>query len=617
MDDKKVLVAKLVAVTVFLVAGLLLLNHFDREITDEPGLENFGSSHEMAEFLRQTSTEQVGSTLDARASMEATDEVAAGDVEVEQEDADYGVSDDLYQGDETVVQVAGIDEPDMVKTDGERLFYQGGWSDAVNTSVLDIGELEIEENISSKGSLLLDDEMLYVVGSYEVTAYSIESYEEEWSTEFEQRIDESRLRNGEIVLVLSETPDYGNPCPMPVAEGVSIPCTGIIRPGFPTDSETVYSFLSVETDSGDISEKQSFVGDRGSEFYISEKDIFFTYTNSEKRSEVFFDFLLNHASIDGELRERFEEVSEYDLSEQSYNTEIDVLMGEWVEENEDEAEQLEEELENYLVERKREHHETTVARLDNSFELVGEETVPGELSDRMSMHHDGEKFYIVTDVEPGYSVRTSYTNDLTVFNEGFEVEEVVEDVSEDRRSEVAFRGSSLFISSDDKVLQYGLDGLEIVNEFESSAGFLFPAGEKVISVGREIDEDRYLGNLTVTIFDSNDGEVIDREVMDERFSRVTGDMAAFQLDGGREKFFVPTSGDGKVFDYSDGLEYNSVNFSSSERAFFLDELLVVGRSNVKTFDYDYEETGSFEFPSRSRDYVESRVEEEVATDLPQ
>ena len=591
-----ILVLFAVLLTTFSIINYL---EYSEESSHEKNLETFESEDDMREYISYSEVSH---------SYTASDDVmleTAG-----REMMDMGV-----EADDTVVQLKGIDEPDIVKTDVERLYYQGQFREKLNTSIIDLEELEIEKNITESGSLLLYENVLIVFGNEKVTGFDRESGIELWSESFEHRYETARLREDEIVLVLSEGIDYYSPCPIRPYGDVSIPCGSIIRPGFNFDSDTTYSFVSINPEDGSVNNENSFVGDRSSEFYITDENIYFTYKGQEKRSDVFFEFLIEHSSIGNELRDRLREVKSYELSENAYNAEINFLMERYFEENEERAQVIEKELEEFLVNRKRENHWTTVARLDETLEIDGEEVVPGNVRNRMHMHENNGNFFIVSNIEPGYGMWTNRTNDIYVLSEDFSIDERFEELTRDSYPEVRFSGENLFITEDNnRIKHFSTLDLEFKNTFRERSGFLFDVNNTLISVGRQTDD----YNLTTSIFDLESGEKVDRKVFDVRWSRVTHDMKAFQIDPESGVMFLPTNEEALIIEFKEEIQAHELNISSAGRAFFLDDIIVIGRGEIKSFSQDdLSETNRLEIPLEDLTrYREEGIEIEEDAEIP-
>ncbi len=596
----KKLIVSILAVSVILLTTFSIINYIDSEdLDDEYGLDTFESEDEMRDFISYNDVSQ---------TYTASDEYVLEGAEMESRDMDI-------EADETVVQVRGIDEPDIVKTDGERLYYQGQFREKLNTSIIDLEDLEIEKNLSESGNLLLHEDILIIFGDERVTGYDTENGDELWTESFDHRYETARLREDEIVLVLSEGIDFYSPCPIRPYGGVDIPCSGIIRPGFNYNSDISYSFVSIDPEDGSVNNKKSFIGDRSSEFYITNENIYFTYTGQEKRSDVFFEFLIEHSSIGNELRDRLREVKSYELSENAYNVEIDFIMERYLDENDERAQVIEEELEEFLVNRKREHHWTTVARLDETLEMDGEESVPGTVNDRMHMHEYDGKLFLLSGIEPGYGLRSNRTNDIYILSEDFSIDENIEGLSGDFRPEVRFSGEDLFITEEESTIQhFSLEELEFKNSFDDGSGFLFDVNNTLISISRDPDD----FNLTTSTFDLETGDKIDREVFDVRWSRVTHDMKSFQIDPESGIMFLPTNEEALIIDFKDNIQAHELNISSAGRAFFLDDIIVIGRGEIKSFSQDdLSETNRLEIPLENLTrYREEGIEVEEDAEIP-
>ena len=97
---------------------------------------------------------------------------------------------------ETNVQVQGIDEPDIVKTDGNQIYFSAQnlyryWNEVPKgyngeTKIIKAfppAELKTESSVDKAGNLLLKDDMLVVFSGNEITGFNVEDSvkpEKEW-----------------------------------------------------------------------------------------------------------------------------------------------------------------------------------------------------------------------------------------------------------------------------------------------------------------------------------------------------------------------------------------------------------------------------------------------------
>jgi len=234
---------------------------------------------------------------------------------------------------ETTVQVAGIDEPDIVKTDGKEIYFSQGivygflepipfeGEEFIMPSRIILpskaGEIKVikafppsaikeESKIEQTGDLLLQNDVLIVFSGKEIYGYDVsnpKSPEEKWKIEFERNniLVDARLYQDKIYLVTKHQINRTHPCPIqPFAgEGKSIiiPCKDIYYPSVPVPINVTFIAMVLNPVSGDIEEKVSFVGSSGtSVVYMSTNAIYITYSYSESFVEFFSDFLHTEAN---------------------------------------------------------------------------------------------------------------------------------------------------------------------------------------------------------------------------------------------------------------------------------------------------------------------------------
>jgi uncharacterized secreted protein with C-terminal beta-propeller domain len=184
----------------------------------------------------------------------------------------------------TNVQVRGIDEPDIVKTDGNNLYiskqgiwYGGGpvpmmravstpeastgggatasridpgfmppiWQDPSKTLIVDaypVNDLAVlSKNIEEKGEMLLvkDTHTLIILSQPSIVAYNVTDPKnpvKKWTLSLEGNtsLNAARLTNDTLYLVTQTWLDSGTPCPyIPLTRGstkITIPCTDIWIP---------------------------------------------------------------------------------------------------------------------------------------------------------------------------------------------------------------------------------------------------------------------------------------------------------------------------------------------------------------------------------------------------
>ncbi len=138
---------------------------------------------------------------------------------------------------ETNVQEAALDEPDVLKTDGESVYYAdhrytSRWGE---TSIVDVSDPDAPDTIGSiplSGDLLLAGDTLVVLGDEEAAGYDVsdpEAPDEQWRTDLEARLETARLYDGDLYLVLVDRPG-DDPCPIEPYGDRTVACTDVVRP---------------------------------------------------------------------------------------------------------------------------------------------------------------------------------------------------------------------------------------------------------------------------------------------------------------------------------------------------------------------------------------------------
>jgi uncharacterized secreted protein with C-terminal beta-propeller domain len=341
---------------------------------------------------------------------------------------------------ETNVQVSGIDEPDIVKTDGKEIFYSPeqrywwGWerpmpapmikADPVEGVSIDenvkmmppqrqpVGvrsikafppaDLKIDSQLELSGDLLLSGKTLIVQiyeGLYGYDVSDPTKPAEKWKMTLlnSNQVIASRLYKDKIYLVTRARINDLNPCPvMPLKVGdnsVSIPCGMVYHPVVPTPTDVTYSVMKVDAASGQVEQSVSFVGSTNSSaIYMSEKNLFVTNIYRGDMIGFFVGFLKANSDLaPAGTVERLEKLSGYDISAQAKEVELMQILQSWQGSlNQDEQLKLENEMANrmdtYMKEHVRDMEKTGVVRIAvDNLSVTGNGVVPGHLLNQFSM----------------------------------------------------------------------------------------------------------------------------------------------------------------------------------------------------------------------------------------
>jgi len=342
----------------------------------------------------------------------------------------------------TNVQVIGIDEPDIVKTDGKEIYFSGiqryypspmmrgntggGISSEeqkmiapypyptpqAETKIIKAfppADLAVEGKIDKQGDLLLDNNILVVfptLGYYgnaqEITAYDVskpKSPEKKWTIKLESNtsIVTSRLHNGKIYLLTRNNIDQNRPCPLkPLSVGdspISIPCQEIYHPVLPISVDTTFVASLVNPADGKVEKNVSFVGSSGTTvIYASENAIYATYTYSESIVKFYSGFIKeNSGFFPAWLAEKIGKLEGYDISETSKMMELTMILQKYESSlGDDERLKLDNEMKNrmsdYYKAHSRELEKTGIVKINtDSFAIIASGAVPGHLLNNFAM----------------------------------------------------------------------------------------------------------------------------------------------------------------------------------------------------------------------------------------
>jgi len=348
---------------------------------------------------------------------------------------------------QTNVQVIGLDEPDIVKTDGQEIYFSGAQNyypltrnnvgagislpeqkmvapypyptPREKTNIIKAfppADLAIDGMIDKQGDLLLNNNILVVFPSQnyynnkqEITAYDIsnpKSPRKKWTITLDDNtsIVASRLKNGKIYLIAKNNINQNQPCPInPLSINnfsnlkeittITIPCAEIYHPILPIPSDSTFTAMALDPVSGKIEKNISFVGSSGATvIYVSENAIYATYTYNESIVKFFSDFISENSDFFPiTIAEKIKKLNSYDISESSKMMELTAIMEKYQSSlNNDDRLKLENEMQNrlsdYYKAHSRELEKTGIVKIDAAnltITTIG--AAPGHLLNNFSM----------------------------------------------------------------------------------------------------------------------------------------------------------------------------------------------------------------------------------------
>jgi uncharacterized secreted protein with C-terminal beta-propeller domain len=537
---------------------------------------------------------------------------------------------------ETNVQEQGLDEPDILKNDGENVFYapldveDRYWGAPVRedgdethvVSASDPAEPEVIADIDTNGRMLLSNDTLVVIEDEQLRGYDVsdaENPERNWTVALNHSVVTARLYDGRMYLVTREEISLSDPCPVePLGGETDVACTDVYHPSDPAPVDSTYTAIALDPESGAVDSTTSFVGTNDdTAVYMSEHGLYVTYTQRSDRGELRIDYLLENQSdrLPTWVEDRLEEIRGYNISSTSKRSEADRVLEQWYQSlEEDEREEVRSEISNdyrdYLGDHQRDLVRTGVVRIgvgadDLAVENVS--TVPGEPLNQFSMDEYDGTLRITTTVPAAGDEQSE--NDLYVLDnetldrkgseQGMGVSEEVYSVRyvEETAYVVTFRRIDPFHVVD---LSDPSDPEEVGElELPGFSSYLHPIDENhVLGIG---EEDGEVKAVLFDVSDPSDPTIDDDYVLDSDWSAVSNSHHAFLIDRKHGVFFLPTGEGGKVFDYTDGeldLETTVETEETALRAMYVDDYMyVLGEEELVVVDettWDETETVSFD-----------------------
>jgi len=249
-----IILVVVVAITAFLPQQVV--------VSGKEVIVKFSSEEEFKEYLEESQLSQYGfgpfaATVGAPMMREAA---IAGEA---------AVAEIPERVSETTVQVKGIDEPDVVKTDGLRIYFSSDETRAIKSFPPE--DLSILSEIDETGNLLLHYNMLIVLspGYYYGSAGYVYGYDisqpsspdQKFKIELNGSVVGARLYNDKIYLITQDRIDYYRPCPIqPLnvnGRPIIIRCTDIYHPIRPIPTDVTYTAFILNPETGDVEKSVS------------------------------------------------------------------------------------------------------------------------------------------------------------------------------------------------------------------------------------------------------------------------------------------------------------------------------------------------------------------------
>src|SRR3989344_3346912 len=530
----------------------------------------------------------------------------------------------------TNVQVKGIDEPDIVKTDGKHIYFsanryflrpvpletqvesQNARSESMpydpgyqkegvlNIRAMPVSDVGVVGRIENYGQLLLDGDNLVVIGNDKLYGYDVSdpaSPKSRWTSGFKNgtNLVAARLFKGRLYTVVNTSFDRRAPCPIVPFEGtgLKIACTDIYRPVSDSDANSTFTIAVLNIRDGSVERSVSFVGRMGSSVvYMSADSIFVSYRMTGNRIGFLYDFFAQKAGdlVSTDFVRRLQDLKGLPISERARMVEFEVAMQEEVSSKSSDDQlkfmnEMSDRMAEYSKQRVRELDKSGLARIDvNSLKVVANGSVPGQPLNQYSLDEYKGNLRIATTVSFSEFGPSESVNDVYVLNSELDQLGSVTDLGlgeriysarfmGERGYVVTFRQTDPFyvldLSDPRKPVKKG----EL--KIPGYSAYLHPIRENVVlGVGKENNQ------VKLALFDVTSASLpveTDKYLLDDYWSDILNTSTAFLQDEKHKVVFVPGGKGGYVFSYEgDQLRLvKAISGIQTKRAVFIKDYMYV------------------------------------------
>ena len=536
---------------------------------------------------------------------------------------------------ETNVQESGIDEMDIVKTNGKEIYYSPGYfyfpfirenirvgeqypqSSQNKIKIINAfppEDLKLLSEISQNGEFLLVKNTLVVISNNEILGYDIENPKtpkEIWKKEFDPKnsLISARLYQDKIYLALKTNLNYYQPCPVKVFsnDSLTIECTDIYHPIEVTQIDSIFNVLILNPQTGKVEKNLSFVGSSGSSIlYMSRNSIFLTFLERNSNFSLLADFLVNQAQdlLPNEIFQRVAKIKDYEISDYSKIYEFQIIYQNYLNSLErEESIRIQNEINNrfseYFKLHKRDFVKTKIVKIDlDKFEIQAQNDIPGTLLNQFSLSEDRGYLRVATTISgrsPFYFIFTNEeeTNDFYILDENLKIVSKIQDFGlGERIYAVRFIGNlgyivtfketdPLFILNLSDIKNPKIEGELKVSGYSS---YLHMLSDKIIlGIGKEKNK------VKISLFNienPKEPKEISRYILDEYWSEILNNHHAFLIDPKNQLFFLPAGNKGYIFSFKEGKLYleKVVSMNIIKRAIFINDYLYILGDKIFVFD---------------------------------
>ncbi|MFA6198064.1 MAG: beta-propeller domain-containing protein [Patescibacteria group bacterium] len=618
-----------------------------------PGNGYFTSADDFKSFLQESSSVNARNYSNARVTDLAlpnmAEQDAAGILKSTSGASRYS---------QTNVQVAGIDEPDIVKTNGQEIFistespYYGAVEPAILeedqavkssassetalpapttptriVSALPADKAAVASTLAKTGPLLYAQDTLVVFSTdKKVTGYNVADQNkptQSWTYDIDGSYLTARLWQNKIYLIVDASIDESNPCPIqPLATDhttITIPCNRVYHPAADTAVDSTYSVMKIDPATGQVEQSLSFVGSTdASTVYVSPNAIYLTHPAVIDYAAYSYTSMIESALtlLPTSVQDKITRLNTYDISIEAKYTELQSILDDYYNSltAEDRLRQqtaIEKSLDAYFQEHRRELEKTGLTKItlsDLTVTATGE--VPGYPLNQFSIDEYQGNLRIATTSSSQFSSLGSgdTANDIYVFDSKLDKIGQLQNLGlgetiysarfvGNRGYLVTFRQTDPFFVLD--LSDPRKPELKGELKIPGYSSYLHPLTDTlVLGVGAESSHAK-LSLFDVT--DANKPIELANQKLDDYWSEAQNNHHAFLQDAQHKVFFLPGGTNGYVYSYDANTLTlaKKVDGLSMKRAVYLDNnLYIIGESSLVVLDEtNWNQVGQLQYPT--------------------
>lgn len=407
----------------------------------------------------------------------------------------------------TNVQVLGIDEPDVVKTDGRQIYYAPerrffrpmierpvsmpagtaenrivppyppDYPETPGVKIINAfppDGLKLSAKLDKNGDLLLYKDTLVVFSRLDNKIYGYDVSDpaepkQQWEVAIKDNdtLEGARLYQDRIYIATRSYIAPDHPCPIePFTVGgssIKFECGQIYHPDQVVPVDLTYNLLALDPGSGEVEQAASFVGSSSaSVLYMSNDAIYVAYDYPGNFVKLFADFLgINSDIVPSSIADKIKRVEGYDLSDSAKLAELNDIVDHFTRSlSKDEMMRIQNELSNRVDKFYREHGRelanTGIVKVGvPQLEVSAMGKVPGQLLNQYSMDEFNGNLRLATTSSGSFgwigglisgSASDSSVSDVYVLDKNLSLRGQVQDLGRGERIySVRFIGNSGYV----------------------------------------------------------------------------------------------------------------------------------------------------------------------------